>query len=81
MSGAAPFLVLQGQAAHDFAVRSSEHHAVAPAGPAEVVIVAVGIAITAVVAFYTFRFFFRPGEASASHIKRRILGADPGGAA
>lgn len=67
-------VTLQSHAAHDFAVQTADHHAGAPEGAAEIVIVVVGVIITALVAFYTLKFFFRPGESGAGHIKRRILG-------
>lgn len=70
------FITLQSHAARDFAVQTADHHASAPEGAAEVVIVVAGVIITALVAFYTLKYFFRPGETSSGHIKRRILGGE-----
>lgn len=70
-------LSLAGQAARDFSTGLGEHHAAAPTVLAELIIVVVGVIITALVAYYTLKYLIRPGEKSADHVKRRVL--RPGG--
>lgn len=54
------------------------HHVVERTGAYETVIVVLGVAITALVAFLTVKYFVRPGEKGAEHIKRRVLEAEGG---
>ena len=72
MSGLLRFVVTLQQQANDFSSQGAEHHA-SSSGPAEVVLVVIGVIITAVVTFYTIKWLFWPGERGADHIKRRIL--------
>ncbi len=67
---------LQNHAAHEFSTQFADHHAAGPGGAGEVVIVVAGVLITALVAFYTVRYFLCPGETGAEHIKRSIFEAE-----
>lgn len=67
------FVTLQNQVTHDFSTQNADHHAVAPDGPAEVIVVVIGVLITAVVFYYTLKYMIRPGETGKDHIKRRIV--------
>lgn len=60
------------QQANDFSSHGADHN-VSSSGPLEVVLVVAGVIITALVAFYTVKWFFKPGERNDDHIKRRIL--------
>jgi len=64
--------------AESFSSVPAGHHVSAPAGAYETVIVVLGVAITALVAFLTVKYFVRPGEKGAEHIKRRVLEAEGG---
>lgn len=65
-------LVTLQQQANDFSTQGAQHHESA-SGPMETVLVVVGVVITAIVTFYTVKWFLNPGERNADHIKRRIL--------
>ncbi len=65
-------IVTLQQQANDFSSRGAEHHT-SSSGPLEVVLVVTGVVITALVAFYTIKWFVKPGERGDDHIKRRIL--------
>lgn len=60
------------QQANDFSSHGADHD-VSSSGPMEVVLVVIGVIITALVTFYTVKWFFKPGERDSDHIKRRIL--------
>ena len=55
--------------------QSTAHHAIAPQthGPFDVTLVVLGVIVVVVTTIYTLLYLWRPGEASADHIKRRIL--------
>lgn len=72
------FVTLQNQAVPDFSVQNSDHHASAPDGPAEVIVVVIGVVITAVVLYLTLKYMIRPGEKGKDHIKRRIVNGEGG---
>jgi len=59
-----------------FTLLPAGHHVADPSGSYEYVLVIAGVIITLLVTFYTIKFFFKPGEAGAGHIKRRILRDD-----
>ncbi len=59
-----------------FSAMPAGHHMLERSGAYETVIVAVGIAITVLVLVMTVRYFVRPGEAGANHVKRRVLRDD-----
>lgn len=72
MSKLLNLVVTLQQQANDFSSQGADHHP-SSSGPMEVVLVVIGVIITVVVTFYTVKWFFKPGERSADHIKRRIL--------
>lgn len=69
-------LIVGLQTASEFS-QSMHRHAVASSHSAqEIVLVALGTIVVAVTTGYTLRYFVRPGETGANHIKRRILDDD-----
>lgn len=77
--GAFPFTVVAQQvvaAAHagrDFSQSTMEHVMTSAHSWSDIALVAVGTVTVVVTTAYTVRYLVRPGEASADHIKRRIL--------
>ncbi len=59
-----------------FTLLPAGHHVADPSGIYEYVLVIAGVLITLIVTFFTIKFFFKPGEAGAGHVKRRILRDD-----
>jgi hypothetical protein len=55
--------------------QSTDHHGIAPGthGPLDVTLVVLGVVVLLVTTLYSLLYLVRPGEASADHIKRRIL--------
>ena len=51
-------------------------HGAGPQNQWDYVIVAIGVGIVLFTLFYTMKWIIRPGEKSASHIKKHILNAD-----
>jgi hypothetical protein len=49
------------------------HHNTEPAGFLDLLIAIIGGIIVVLVTVYTVRYFLKPREAEAGHIKRRIL--------
>ena len=68
------------QSARTFS-QPTAHHAIAPDiyGPLDVTLVALGVVVVIVTTIYSLLYLIRPGEASADHIKRRILEEGRGG--
>ncbi len=69
---------LQSQLADNFcsSVQSHPMAAGGPDGPLDIVLVALGAVIVALVCVYTVKFLIRPRENNPDHIKRRILRDD-----
>jgi len=59
-----------------FTLLPAGHHVADPAGTYEYILVIAGVIITLLVTFFTLKYFFKPGEGGAGHIKRRILRDD-----
>jgi hypothetical protein len=49
------------------------HHNTEPAGFLDVLIAVIGGITVVLVTYYTVKYFLKPREAEADHIKRRIL--------
>lgn len=81
--GAWPFTIVAqqvvgaAQAGHDFSRSTMEHAMTSAHTWSDIVLVVLGGVTVVVTTAYTVLYLVRPGEASADHIKRRIL--DDGG--
>jgi len=60
----------------DFSLRTADHHAMAPQGGYEYVLVIIGVVVTVLLTIYTIKLLVKPGEVGPGHIKRKILTGD-----
>lgn len=67
---------VSGQTAEAFSRSMERHHMDMTHGPLDAVLVWAAAVVVLATTIYTVRFFVRPGEAGADHIKRRVLDED-----
>jgi hypothetical protein len=65
-----------GETAEAFSRSMERHHMDMSRGPRDTVLVWAAVLVVVATTIYTVRFFVRPGETGADHIKRRILRED-----
>ena len=67
-------LVIGLQTASEFSQSMERHHAMTSTRSVqELVVVILSVIVVVATTAYTVRYFVRPGETGANHIKRRIL--------
>ncbi len=69
----ATILTLANAKNSEFFTMVEGHHNTEPAGFLDVLIAVIGGITVVLVTFYTIKYFVRPRETEADHIKRRIL--------
>jgi len=63
--------------AEPFQTAAMGRHHEGPRGPLDYVFVVVAVLVVVVVTVLCIKYFARPGEKQADHIKRRILADEP----
>lgn len=71
-----PVFALAGETAEAFSRSMERHHMDMTRGPLDALLVWGAAVVVLATTIYTVRFFVRPGEAGADHIKRRVLHED-----
>jgi heme/copper-type cytochrome/quinol oxidase subunit 2 len=66
-------VLMLANANREFFTMVEGHHNTEPSGFLEILITVIGGIIVVLVTIYTIRYFVKPREAEADHIKRRIL--------